>query len=50
MRAVAPAGAIYKNSLFVVDEAVLFLAFTQVDEAGVFPGSSVFFVLGNSGK
>jgi len=48
MRAVAPAGAIYKNSLFVVGEAVLFLAFTQVDEAGVFPGSSVFLLVGNA--
>jgi len=48
MRAVAPAGAIYKNSLFVVDEAVLLLAFTQVDEAGVFSGSSVFLLVGNA--
>ena len=50
MRAVALPGARYKNFLLVIDEAALLVAFARADEAGVFPGSFVFFVLGKSGK
>jgi len=45
MRVVALPGSRYKISLFVVDAAVLLLAITQVDEAGLFPVSSVFMLV-----